>query len=55
MATDVKTKTTTALERTNEKTKAKPNKPNNKLALTELRHCRYVLEHDPVEEGVLEH
>lgn len=55
MAKDAKTKATTASERTNKKTKAKPNKPNNELALTDLRHCRYVLEHDPVEEGVLDH
>lgn len=57
MANSAKTKVTTGFERTKpeNKSKAKPNKPRNKLALTDLRHCRCVLEHDPVSEGVLEY
>lgn len=54
MASNAKTKVTTAFERTKpeNKSKAKPNKPSTKLALTDLRDCRCVLEHDPVSEGV---
>lgn len=57
MTNSAKTKVTTGFERTKpeNKSKAKPNKPSNKLALTDLRHCRCVLEHNPVWEGVLEY
>lgn len=57
MASNAKTKVTTAFERTKpeNKSKAKPNKASTKLALADLRDCRCVLEHDPVSEGVLEY